>query len=202
MTLKPKENKLTTALLCSLSANIKNRRFIWKFRGLTLKWAVLGSRRAESERGLRGGQAQGAGGWCRVDWWPPGGVWDKRKTHRLGPRRKNLGEGNARGLGLRAVLPSPGFKHFCVCVSGHRLCWAHCRAAFLWLREWAARPLWGAGSSRCFKHGLPGTGSAAVALGFPAAPRHVGLPGPGVRFFTAKPPGSLSLLVFLLFGPI
>lgn len=44
------------------------------------------------------GQEVGVG----VDWWPPGGVWDKRKTHRLDPGRKNLGEGNMRSWGLRS----------------------------------------------------------------------------------------------------
>ena len=45
-----------------------------------------------------------------LDWWPPGRVWDKRKTHRLAPGTKNWGEGNTRGMGTQK--PSCSFLVF------------------------------------------------------------------------------------------
>lgn len=172
-----------------------------------------GFRRAESERGLRGGcRAQGAGGWCRgglvAAWWSLG----QEEDTQAGPREKELGGRERKGLGAQEpfcpllVLSTS----VCVCV-WHRLCWASlprglpsgcvsggCAPAvgcgLLSLRSTGsraqARPLWPSGS---------------------AAPRHVGsartrgrvcVTCAEGRFFTAKPPGKPSLLVFRLFGPI
>lgn len=126
-----------------------------------------GFRRAESERGLRGGcRAQGAGGWCRgglvAAWWSLG----QEEDTQAGPREKELGGRERKGLGAQEpfcpllVLSTS----VCVCLASAVLGLTAARPS-LWLREWGLRASCGVRAPLVAKHGLPGTGSAAVALG-------------------------------------
>ena len=94
------------------------------------------------------------------------------------PGERTWGKGTRGVGGSGAVLPSPGFKHFCVCAPVIGCAGPHCRAAFALAAVSGAARCWGAGFLLPRLLSLRSTGSRAQARppwpSGSAAPRRVG----------------------------